>query len=71
LAVIGIAGGELDIESLTLVIDHQIELEAKEPINQGFAPSSQASKRLLASIPTVMAHLQSAQVGLFVGREQA
>ncbi len=31
LAVVGIAGCDLDIEQLTLVIDHQMALESKEP----------------------------------------
>ena len=38
-AVVSIARGDLDIEQLTLVIDHQMEFESKEPVNRGFAPS--------------------------------
>lgn len=61
-AVVGIAGSNLDIEQFTLVINHQMELEAKEPIDRGFATSGQASKHLVASNPAVMAYLEAAAI---------
>lgn len=62
LTVVGIAGSELDVESLTLVIDHPMQFESKEPVHGGFASSRQASKHLVASNPTVMAHLKAGAV---------
>ncbi len=32
LTVVGIARRDLDVEQLSLVIDHQVELESKEPV---------------------------------------
>ena len=62
LAVVGIARRDLDVEQLSLVIDHQVELESKEPVNRGFAPGRQAAKHLVASNPTVVAHLETAAI---------
>jgi len=62
LAVVGMARCDLDIEQLTLVIDHQMEFESKAPVHRGFAPSRQASKHLMASDLTVMAHLEAAAI---------
>lgn len=39
-----------------------MQFETKEPVHRGFASSRQASKHLMASNPTVMAHLEAGAI---------
>ena len=58
LAVIGIARGEGHPQQLAAIIDDEVELEAKEPADRGFAACGQAFKDFMLGDPAIMAYGQ-------------
>lgn len=59
LAVIGIPRGQGEIEQLAIFVDDHMELEAKEPINRGFAPRRKLVKHTMPRNASIVAHLQA------------
>ena len=52
-AVIGVARSQHDVEQLSPVIDHQMQFEAKEPIDRSFA-TSRSLRHLMLQNAAVM-----------------
>ncbi len=50
LAIIDVAGGEVHGQQFTVVVDHQMELEAKEPAHRGLAACGQPDKDLVLTM---------------------
>ena len=56
--VIGVAGRETDVEEFTSVIDHQMQFEAKEPIDRSFSACGKVFKHFMLWNPAVVADFQ-------------
>jgi hypothetical protein len=56
--IIDVTGGNLERQSLTAVIDHQVELEAVAPPDRGLAAPGDRFEDCMAVDPAVMAHHQ-------------
>jgi hypothetical protein len=59
LTVVSVPRSEQDIEQFPLLIDDQMQFEAKEPIDGSFASSRQRLEHFVGSNPTVMADLDT------------
>src|SRR6476620_5640498 len=56
-AVVSIAWCQSEVEQLTVLVDHHMELENKEPIDRGFAPRRQMLKHSVSSNAPIVTHL--------------
>lgn len=54
-AIVDVAGGELTRQQLAVMVDHDMQLEAIEPTERGFATLREVAKHAMALNPAIMA----------------
>ncbi len=57
-----IARGEGEVEQLSTLIDYKMQLEAKEPIDWGFASCCQIGKHSMSWDTTIVANLEASGI---------
>lgn len=60
--VIHIAWSQGEIEQFSTLIDYQMQLETKEPINRGFASGCQIRKHAMSREATIVANLEASGI---------
>jgi len=62
LAVIGVSRGQGQVEQLASVVDHQMQLEAKEPTHRSLTPCRQVAKHAMLADAFVVTDLEAGRI---------